>query len=85
MTLCKRCIHRKVCGIRDCYDKDDERALTACADFFEIVRCKDCKNYLDDTAYCQKYKKGYCRFDLGIKTKKHFCADGERKDGADNE
>ena len=85
MTLCERCIHKDVCYTRDCHDDDDERALIKCADFFEVVFCKDCKHCLNDTDYCQKHNKRYCRFDGVIKTKKHFCADGERKGGADNE
>lgn len=85
MTLCERCIHRNVCYARDCHDKDDERALTKCADFFEVVRCKECKHYFNDTDYCQKHNKGYCQFDCVIRTNKHFCGYGERKDGADNE
>lgn len=51
-------------------------------DAVEIVRCKDCKHYLNDTPYCQSYRKGYCEWDNMIKPKHHFCSRGERKEGA---
>ena len=46
----------------------------------EVVRCKDCKFYLNDTPYCQEHKKGYCEIDDTIKDKMHFCSYGERRE-----
>jgi hypothetical protein len=47
-------------------------------DVVEVVRCKDCKHFLNDTDYCQRLNKGYCVFDNIIKSKNHFCGYGER-------
>lgn len=79
MTLCERCVHKNVCEIRSVQDEDDERALVECSNFFEVVRCKDCKHFLNDTDYCKKHNKGYCEWDDTIKSRKHFCSYGERK------
>lgn len=79
MTLCDRCVHWNVCGNETCYDDDAKNALTRCADFFDVVRCKDCIFFKDDTEYCQKRKAGYCEYDDAIKDKNHFCGYGERK------
>ena len=53
--------------------------------FDKIVYCKDCIRYYQDTHYCIEHNAGYCGFDNVIKSKMHYCADGVRKDGADNE
>ena len=39
--ICDRCIHHEIC----CNEGVDDEALIFCADFFEVVRCKDCKYY----------------------------------------
>lgn len=49
------------------------------ADVVEVVRCKDCKHFLNDTDYCQEHNKGYCEWDNTIKSRKHFCSYGTRK------
>lgn len=48
-------------------------------DAVEVVRCEDCTNYMNDTAYCKKHDKGYCCLDDVIKTKNHYCGYAERK------
>ena len=53
--------------------------------FNRIVYCRDCVRYLTDTQYCKENNVGYCAFDKVIRSKMHYCAYGERKDGADNE
>lgn len=49
------------------------------ADVAEIIRCKDCINYMNDTAYCKKHDKGYCCLDDDIKPKNHYCGYAELK------
>ena len=49
-------------------------------DAVEVVLCKDCIHYMNDTAYCQKHDKGYCSFDDAIKPKNHYCGYAERKE-----
>ena len=63
----------------------DYLRIAPTADVVEIVRCKDCKHFLNDTYYCQEYNSGYCELDNTIKSRKHFCSYGERKEGAENE
>lgn len=48
-------------------------------DAVEVVRCEDCTNYMNDTAYCKKHDKGYCCLDDNIKPKNHYCGYAERK------
>lgn len=48
-------------------------------DAVEVVRCEDCTNYMNDTAYCKKHDKGYCCLDDVIKPKNHYCGYAERK------
>lgn len=48
-------------------------------DAVEVVRCEDCTNYMNDTAYCKKHDKGYCCLDDDIKPKNHYCGYAERK------
>ena len=48
-------------------------------DVVEVIRCKDCINYMNDTAYCQKHDKGYCCLDDDIKPKNHYCGYAELK------
>lgn len=50
------------------------------ADVVEVVRCKDCKHFLNDTDYCKEHNKGYCEWDNAIKNKSHFCSLGKRGD-----
>lgn len=49
----------------------------AAADVVEVVRCKGCIFFRDDTEYCRKRKAGYCEFDDTIKDKNHYCGYGE--------
>ena len=48
-------------------------------DAVDVVRCEDCTNYMNDTAYCKKHDKGYCCLDDNIKPKNHYCGYAERK------
>lgn len=49
-------------------------------DAVEVVRCKDCKHYKTDTDYCKEHHKGYCEWDNTVKSQKHFCSYGEKRD-----
>lgn len=49
------------------------------ADVVDVIRCKDCIHYMNDTAYCQKHDKGYCCLDDDIKPKNHYCGYAELK------
>ena len=64
---------RQVC--KQCEDHGKKQP-----DLVEVVRCKDCKYYKNDTYYCREHNKGYCEWDNTIKTKTHFCSYGERKE-----
>ena len=48
-------------------------------DAVELVRCEDCTNYMNDTAYCKNHDKGYCCLDDAIKQKNHYCGYAELK------
>ena len=50
------------------------------ADVVEVVRCKDCIHFLNDTEYCVKNKEQYCEYDETIHDDNHFCRYGERKE-----
>ena len=51
------------------------------SDLVNVVRCKDCRYYKDDTGYCREHNIGYCCWDDTVKQKKHYCGYGERKEG----
>lgn len=67
--ICDRCIHKKVCKTE--YD------IHNCADFFELVRCKDCKY----GEYREDYDDYECEASgCGLVNNADFyCADGEGK------
>lgn len=68
--ICKNCIHYEVC----CNECIDDEALTFCEDFFEVVRCKDCK-------YKHNYFTACCKLDgLEAINLDSFCSKGERKE-----
>lgn len=50
------------------------------ADVVEVVRCKDCEYYLDDTKYCKLKNVGYCELDDVVKAPFDYCSYGERKE-----
>ena len=57
------------------------------ADVVEVVRCSECRhlrvfNEYDIYAMCARTGRIFLPFKKD--TRKHFCSDGERKDGADN-
>ena len=52
------------------------------ADVAEVIRCKDCIYYKNDTEYCKKHDKGYCCLDDDIKPKNHYCGYAERKENS---
>lgn len=71
--ICKSCEHYLVC-------KHADNTITSCSQYFELVRCKDCKWYsiapIDNVPYCC-HESGYCGEHMkGL----FFCACGERKD-----
>ena len=50
------------------------------ADVVEVVRCKDCIHFLNDTAYCRNNGNRYCEYDEVMHDDEHFCSYGERKE-----
>ena len=46
--ICDKCIHHEIC----CNEGRDDKALIYCADFFELVRCKDCKYGIENGKLC---------------------------------
>ena len=73
MTLCDRCVHWNVCGNETCYDDDAKNALQRCADFLEVVRCKDCEKNPEigtqtkGMVWCRRFRKevhphGFCSY-----------------------
>lgn len=76
--ICDRCIHHEIC----CNEGVDDEAKIYCADFFELVRCKDCKKYkpYDYPYHCGECEN--CSYDVPAKIVKEdgYCDEGERKD-----
>lgn len=54
---------KKVCGAHD----------------NEVVRCKDCEHFLNDTKFCKENNKHYCEYDDTIHADRDFCNKGERR------
>lgn len=82
MSKCN-CVYEEFCSM---LNGSDIVLPTPCeyrkdnADFVEVVRCKDCIHFSNDTDYCREHNKGYCEFDNVIKSPTYFCSYGERKD-----
>lgn len=86
--ICKNCIHHEIC----CNEGRDDEALTFCADFFEVVRCRDCKHRLKEWRGDKRLKNtGYwvygCKHFAEIMgywgwggNDNDFCSYGERKE-----
>lgn len=72
--ICDRCIHKKVCKID--YD------IHNCADFFELVRCEECKHC--ETAPKWKDFELGCMLHREYTTATDYCSQGERKEGVCN-
>ena len=70
---CDRCIHKKICKIE--YD------IHNCADFFELVRCKDCK-YCESAPKWKDFEFG-CMLRREYTTETDFCSQAERKETND--
>ena len=72
---CKNCIHHKIC----CNESRDDEAMTYCADFFELVRCKDCKHY--GRNWCHNEEMPICGDDATLfePDEDFWCKYGERK------
>ena len=68
--ICDRCIHKKICKIE--YD------IHNCADFFELVRCKDCK-YCESAPKWKDFEFG-CMLRREYTTETDFCSQAERKE-----
>lgn len=64
------------CESYECYSPSMKKIPTA--DVVEVVRCKDCVYFKNDTDYCKEHKKGYCEWDKTIKSRNHFCSYGEK-------
>jgi len=84
---CNRCIHSCVC-------KGEKYGRDECGEFFEIVKCKDCRwwhkinNSLLGYCFAHRYndyaetdKIGMYRYYTRRCKGDFFCADGERKEG----
>ena len=52
------------------------------ADVVDVIRCKNCIHYMNDTEYCKKHNKWYCELDEEIKPKNHYCSFAERKENS---
>ena len=67
--ICKSCEHYLVC-------KHADNTITSCSQYYEMVRCKDCKYYADYGRVwdCQKYEG------MNFPDESDFCSYGERKD-----
>ena len=83
MAECKDCVKNVTCVERRYFGGNQKncKQFLDLNKYVEVVRCKDCKFYLNDTPYCQEHKKGYCEIDDTIKDKMHFCSYGERREG----
>lgn len=57
------------------------------ADVVEVVRCRECKWYDRKTSECHnpRYGNGWANYPPPSVNDDYYCADGERKDGADDE
>ena len=85
-SICRNCFHAYVCERFNEHKDDNNKKCHFANDHFvsaddvvEVVRCKDCIHFLNDTEYCRKSKKRYCEYDGIIHHNKHFCSYGERK------
>ena len=54
---------------------EDEINKVPSADVVEVVRCKDCKHFLED----EEIQENYCELDLFCHLKSDFCNYGERR------
>ena len=76
--MCKNCIHYEIC----CNEGRDDEALTFCANFFDLVRCKDCihrRKFNKTKYYCEKTYADLSGWHKRVDDD-FFCADGERKE-----
>ena len=69
----------KVNGLTALFQVGDAIMDCPTVDAVEVVRCKDCKHYKTDTDYCKEHHKGYCEWDNTVKSQKHFCSYGEKR------
>ena len=77
--ICKNCVHYEIC----CNEGRDDEALIFCADFFEVVRCKDCKHRSKLTSEDSYGVEDWvCNHDCGCAqcNDNDFCRYGERKE-----
>lgn len=84
MTHCEKCIHYDICQLD--YDlipehltffphNEDCKQFKNKADFVEVIRCNDCKNYVtreNAPNFCMKRRTWISETD--------FCSYGERRD-----
>lgn len=75
--ICKNCIHYKIC----CNEGRDDEALTFCADFFEVVRCENCKYGIENgELFGRKVYLCSCMTNPNEFYGDFYCESGERKD-----
>ena len=76
MANCDKCVHYAVCvrlGKPSLYGINKE---LGCDRYFELVRCKDCKQFVP---FVEPYNKaGQCRKMVGLIGEDGFCSYGER-------
>jgi len=70
------------CGIGDVLDDVEDFPA---ADVVEVVRCEDCYWFDRRRGECHnpRYGNGWANYPPPSVDEEYFCADGERKDGAD--
>ena len=74
--ICKNCVHYEIC----CNEGRDDEALTFCDDFFEVVRCKDCKYNYGIANNCEYAKDDIvcCYWESDGLHSDDFCSKGEK-------
>ena len=68
---CKDCIHYEACGGFTPTDLDQK------ADAVEVVRCKNCAYYREETSYCLNPHCSSSFYGHRVK-ENHYCSYGER-------
>ena len=76
MASCKGCIHYSVCGYVEFQDLECKQFKPS-ADVVEVVRCKDCRMFVDNKEALVAYCKRVCK-NLTVNPS-DFCSYGERK------
>jgi len=75
--VCEKCVHYEVCdrSSRMIWARLSKEKV--CTDFMEVVRCKDCKHFIQEEHGCEHF--GYYSHTPWV-DEVDFCSYGERKD-----